>query len=74
MKVDIWFMRFEHRFGRMVAMAKLFAEQEPGVPARLVYGDSPLSVLLSYVATEKLELLNAHQILNTLVIEGGYAS
>lgn len=67
-QVTIKYMRFEHRFGRLVAMAQLFEAD------RLISGDAPLSVQLTKVAQEGLVLTNSQEILVALVVAGGFAS
>ena len=68
MNVEIKYMRFEHRFGRLVALAQLFEGD------KLIYGDAPLAVLLMYANERGMTLLNAQETLETLVVKGGFAA
>jgi hypothetical protein len=68
MNVEIKYMRFEHRFGRLVAMAQLYEGD------KLIHGDAPLSILLMYITQNQMTVLNAQQTLETLVVTGGFAS
>ena len=70
MDVEIKFMRFEHRHGRLVALAQLYSGQ------KLVHSEATLAFLLSAVAADdrEIKIINAEEILTTLVIQGGFAS
>jgi len=70
MKVEIRYLRFTAMFGRTLAFGQLYSvADEPKL-----LQDGSLAQILTTCTENKFNVVNAQEILTTLVLKGGFAS
>ena len=69
MKVIIKYIKFQHMFGRVIAMGQMQNAADESVVLQ-----GSVAQMLQMAETEKLEIANAQEVLDILVRKGGFGA
>ena len=68
--VEIRYIRGEYQFGRAILFGQLYSPSED----KVIILHASLAQIIQFIGANKLILINAQEILKTVILENGFAS